>query len=113
VGWTHVEGSLDDPAVTGRASFGEVIQEAVLRAQLRALNPGPDGQPWLDDGRLSEAVAAITRLGTPRLMEANERATALLIQWPDRGGPARLGRRARPDAPLHRLGALRPTTASR
>ena len=44
VGWTHVEGSLDDPAVTGRASFGEVIQEAVLRAQLRALNPGPDGQ---------------------------------------------------------------------
>lgn len=80
VGWTHVEGSLDDPAVTGRASFGEVIQETVLRAQLRALNPGPDGQPWLDDGRLSEAVAAITRLGTPRLMEANQRATALLIQ---------------------------------
>ena len=37
VGWTHVEGSLDDPAVTGRASFGEVIQEAVLRAQLREL----------------------------------------------------------------------------
>lgn len=80
LGWTHVEGSLDEPAITGRASFGEVIQEAVLRAQLRALNPGPDGQPWLDDGRLSEAVAAITRLGTPRLMEANQKATALLIQ---------------------------------
>lgn len=80
LGWTSIEGSLDDPALTARSSFTEVIQEGVLREQLRALNPGPDGQPWLDDARLSEAVAAITRLGTHRLMEANEKATALLIR---------------------------------
>ncbi|MFU2489228.1 type I restriction endonuclease [Thauera sp. WH-1] len=80
LGWTHVEGSLDDPAITGRSSFAEVIQESVLRAQLRGLNPGPDGAPWLDDVRLSEAVAAITRLGTHKLMEANEKATELLIK---------------------------------
>jgi type I restriction enzyme R subunit len=80
LGWTHVEGSLDDPAVTGRASFAEVIQEGVLRERLRALNPGPDGQPWLDDARLSEAVAAITRLGTHKLMEANQKATELLVK---------------------------------
>ncbi len=80
LGWAHVEGSLDDPGVTGRASFTEVIQESMLREQLRALNPGPDGKPWLDDTRLSEAVAAITRLGTPKLMEANEKATELLIR---------------------------------
>ncbi|WP_024303213.1 type I restriction endonuclease subunit R [Pseudogulbenkiania sp. MAI-1] len=80
LGWDHVEGSLDDPAVTGRTSFAEVIQERVLREQLRALNPGPDGAPWLDDARLSEAVAAITRLGTPKLMEANQKATELLIK---------------------------------
>lgn len=80
LGWVHVEGSLDDPKVTGRSSFSEVIQEGVLRERLRALNPGPDGQPWLDDARLSEAVAAITRLGTDKLMEANQKATELLIK---------------------------------
>lgn len=80
LGWTYLEGSLDDPAITGRTSFAEVIQESVLREQLLALNPGPDGEPWLDDARLTEAVAAITRLGTHKLMEANEKATGLLIK---------------------------------
>lgn len=80
LGWTHIEGSLDDPTVTGRARFSEVIQENALRAQLRALNPGPDGLPWLDDTRVSEAVAAVTRLGSHRLMEANQQATELLIK---------------------------------
>ena len=80
LGWTHIEGSLDDPDITSRSSFIEVIQEGVLREQLRALNPGPDGTPWLDDARLSEAVATITRLGTHKLMEANQKATELLIK---------------------------------
>lgn len=80
LGWTYTEGSLDTPALTGRSSFTEVIQEGVLRERVRALNPGPDGQPWLDDARLSEAVAAITRLGTHKLIEANQKATELLIK---------------------------------
>ncbi len=80
LGWQHLVGSLDDPWVTGRIGFAEVIQEGVLRQQLRALNLGPDGLPWLDDARLDEAVSAITRLGTHKLMEANEKATALLIR---------------------------------
>ena len=80
LGWSHVEGSLDDPSLTERSSFTEVVQEGPLRTQLRALNLGPDGKPWLDDTRLSEAVSAITRLGTHRLMEANQKATELLIK---------------------------------
>src|SRR5690606_32341305 len=80
LGWTHIAGSIDDPAVTGRTSFAEVIQEGLLREQLRALNPGPDGSPWLDEARLNDAIAAITRLGTHKLMEANEKATSLLIK---------------------------------
>ena len=79
-GWTYSAGSLDDPTLTGRTSFVEVIQEGLLREQLRALNLGPDGTPWLDEARLLEAVAAITRLGTHKLMEANEKATSLLIR---------------------------------
>jgi len=80
LGWAYNAGSLDDPAVTGRTSFAEVIQEGVLREQLCALNLGADGAPWLDDARLSEAVAAITHLGTHKLAEANEKATTLLIR---------------------------------
>ncbi len=79
-GWVPVQGSLDDPAATGRSSFAEAIQTGVLRQQLLALNPGPDGEPWLDEARLAEAVSAITRLGTHKLMEANEKATQLLIK---------------------------------
>lgn len=80
LGWEPIEGSLDDSSVTGRTSFAEVIQEGLLREQLCALNLGPDGAPWLDEARLSEAVTSITRLGTHKLMEANEKATALLIR---------------------------------
>lgn len=80
LGWAYNAGSLDDPSVTGRTSFAEVIQEDLLREQLRALNLGSDGAPWLDEDRLSEAVTAITRLGTHKLMEANEKATGLLIR---------------------------------
>jgi type I restriction enzyme R subunit len=80
LGWTYTEGSLDAPALTGRSNFAEVIQEGVQRERLRVLNPGPDGQPWLDEARLSEAVAAISRLGTHKLMEANQKGAELLIK---------------------------------
>ena len=79
LGWIHIEGDLDNPAITGRTSFAEVIQESALRQQLRALNLR-DGKPWLDEERLSEAVAAITRLGVAKLMEANQKATELLTK---------------------------------
>ena len=83
LGWTHIEGSIDEPAVTGRTSFTEVIQEDVLRAKLTAINLREvDGAlvPWLDEGRLSEAVAAITRIARPKLIEANQAATELLLK---------------------------------
>lgn len=80
LGWTHVEGDLDNPAVTGRSDFRQVVQAAVLREKLRAINLNDSDQPWLDDERLSEAVAAITRLGAHKLIEANEKATELLAR---------------------------------
>jgi type I restriction enzyme R subunit len=80
LGWVHIEGNTDTPVITGRSTFSEVVQEGVLRERLRAINLGPDGAPWLDDARLSEAVGAITRLGPHKLMEANEMATGLLVR---------------------------------
>ena len=82
LGWTHIEGSIDDPVVTGRGSFTEVIQEGVLRKKLAEINLREvDGAlvPWLDDERLSEAVAAIARIARPKLIEANQAATELLL----------------------------------
>ena len=78
MGWHHVEGDLDAPTSTGRSNFSEVIQDATLRRQLLALNLY-EGQPWLDDERLSQAVGALTRVPAHRLMEANRTATDLLL----------------------------------
>ena len=65
LGWTHLQGCIKNPAVTGRTSFKEVIQERTLREKLRALNLR-DGKPWLDDERISEAISALTRLALQR-----------------------------------------------
>lgn len=79
MGWQFMAGDIDDPGVTGRASFREVLQEGTLRRQLRALNLR-DGQPWLDEARIAQAVGALTRIAASRLMEANQVATGLLLQ---------------------------------
>jgi type I restriction enzyme R subunit len=82
MGWRYVVGDIDRPATTGRASFTEVMQESMLRRQLYALNlreiAGVE-QPWLDDERLTQAISAITRIPSHRLMEANHTATELLL----------------------------------
>jgi type I restriction enzyme R subunit len=79
MGWGYIEGSVDDPAVTGRDSFAQVIQEGVLREQLHRLNLR-EGRPWLDDDRLSQAIGALTRIPAAKLMEANQAATELLLK---------------------------------
>ncbi|PSQ91286.1 MAG: restriction endonuclease subunit R, partial [Proteobacteria bacterium SW_6_67_9] len=76
--WNYVEGSLDDPAVTRRDDFSQVIQQPVLREQLRRINRN-DGDEWLDDERLSQAIGALTRIPAAGVIEANERATDLLL----------------------------------
>lgn len=39
MGWTAQLGTKDDPTLSGRTSFKEVIAEATLRERLRAINP--------------------------------------------------------------------------
>ena len=78
--WQALEGSKSDPAVTGRESFRESLIENRLREALRNINLGPDGQPWLDDSRLSEAVSTLIRTETGKLIEINERMTERLLE---------------------------------
>lgn len=79
MGWNLVTGNLDHPSVTGRGSFRDILIQADLRKALLRINLR-DGQPWLDGARLIEVMSALQRIAAPRLLEANQQATALLLQ---------------------------------
>ena len=76
-GWDYIEGSLDFPTVTHRETFAQVVMAPMLRDQLQAINTR-NGKTWLDERRLDQAIAAITRLPANKVMEANQLATELL-----------------------------------
>ncbi|GAA0576209.1 type I restriction endonuclease subunit R [Halomonas salifodinae] len=77
-GWEFLAGSVDNPGATHRESFSQVVMEPLLRERLRQINLR-DGSPWLDETRLDQAVAAITRLPASKVLEANQQATELLL----------------------------------
>ncbi|MEO0406532.1 MAG: HsdR family type I site-specific deoxyribonuclease [Cyanobacteria bacterium P01_A01_bin.135] len=70
-----------------RPSYHDVLLPGLLRHQLRAINLDANGQPWLDDRRISQAVEQITRLGPGRLMEKNEAATTRILSGVKVDGP--------------------------
>ena len=80
LGWDYLQGDVDVPALTERESFRQVLLTDRLRQALRAINQDENGQPWLDDQRLTQAVNALERLGQPSLLENNQAATRLLIK---------------------------------
>ena len=63
----------------GRADFRQVLLPQVLRDNLRRINHGPDGQPWLDDTRIAQAVARLERLPPGALLEINQVVSELLL----------------------------------
>jgi type I restriction enzyme R subunit len=82
MGWTHLEGCpprqiSTDPRRSGRESFQTVILEDRFREAVRAINPGPDGRPWLDERRLDDIVDKVLRQ-SPRGVPGNLRITDLL-----------------------------------
>ena len=56
MGWKVITGSVDHPSVTGRENFREVLIRDDLAKALRRINLR-DGKPWLDEARLSQAIA--------------------------------------------------------
>jgi type I restriction enzyme R subunit len=79
MGWKPVTGNLDEPSATGRETFREVLIKSDLRKAIERINLR-DGKPWLDDARISQAVSALERIAAPKLIEANQQATELLLQ---------------------------------
>ena len=80
MGWKYTTGSSDYPSASGRESFRDVLLLDDLREALARINGDDDGQPWLDEGRVSTAVSAIQRPDAIKLMEANQACTELLLR---------------------------------
>ena len=78
MGWEWIEGDKSDPQKTGRTSFGQVLLEERLRAAIRRINIDINGEPWLDDDRIGQAVSTIERLPSRSVMEANQEVYRLL-----------------------------------
>jgi type I restriction enzyme R subunit len=80
MGWKHTTGNLDFPSATGRSSFRDVIIHDDLTQALRRINRNAGGDEWLDESRIATAASAIERIAPPKLMEANQAGTELLLK---------------------------------
>lgn len=80
MGWQWLEGDIDVPYLTDRETFKDVLLKKRLRQALARINVTEDGQPWLDDVRLNEAISALDRLGATSLIGNNQQATTLLLK---------------------------------
>lgn len=69
----------DDQGIPLRESFRDVLLLPHLRRKLQEINLDDQGQPWLDDRRVNQAVDQLLRLGPGRLMDKNETATNRLL----------------------------------
>ena len=67
--------------VDARASDRGVLLERRLGSALNKINRGPDGAVWLDEARISAAIAELRSMSAgAKLLEANQQATELLLQ---------------------------------
>jgi len=80
MGWQHIEGSWDNPQVTDREHFKQVLISHSLKTAIKRINLDDSGNPWLNDTQVNAAVSQLERLGAQRLMEANQAATELLLK---------------------------------
>ena len=87
MGWDYLEGDTGVPYLTERENFRQVLLTGRLRQALARINLDENGKPWLDDTRINQAVGHLERLGKPKLIEANQVATDLLIKGTQVEGP--------------------------
>ena len=87
LGWDYLEGDTDVPYLTERENFRQVLLTGRLRKAIARINLNEDGEPWLDETRVAQVVSRLERLGKPKLIEANQVATDLLLKGTPVEGP--------------------------
>jgi len=84
LGWTVVDQGNQmipqDPALSLRTSFRDLILPEVFRASVRAINALPDGTEWLSERQLAGLIDEIFRQPGKGLLDANEAVQALLMK---------------------------------
>ncbi len=86
MGWKHTTGNFDDPTATGRESFRDVFVTADLKKALHDINLNDEGKTWLDEDRIAQAMSSLQRVGETKLLEANKKATDLVVKGTDVDG---------------------------
>jgi type I restriction enzyme R subunit len=79
MGWQHIEGDWDVAELTERDNFKQVLLTQRLREAIRHINRDENGNIWLDDSQINTAITQLERLGTSKLIEANQTVTDLLL----------------------------------
>ncbi|MBV9707152.1 MAG: type I restriction endonuclease subunit R [Chloroflexi bacterium] len=87
-----VVGLVGVPLFTERSSFREVLLEKRLRNALYNINTTEDGQRWLDEQRIEQAVEQLRRVQTTtgQLMQTNQETMDLLLKGTRVAGDAQL-----------------------
>ena len=82
LGWETLNWSeRQADGVDARASDRDVLLERRLGSALKKINRGPDGAAWLDEARISAAIAELRSMPAgAELLEANQQATEVLLQ---------------------------------
>lgn len=97
--WQYLPGDIEVPDLTERTSFREVLLKKRLREALRRINVDSDGEPWIDDARIDQALGQVERIPGVHLVEVNQAATEVLLRGAvvdaDPGDPAGRSRTAR------------------
>ncbi len=79
LGWEYIEANHLAATPEQRDNYHEVLLLTRLQRQLREINLDPNGQPWLDQHRINQAINQLQNLGPGKLMEKNETLTKLLL----------------------------------
>lgn len=79
MGWSWIEGDVDVAELTERESFREVLLKGRLAEAIRRINLR-DGQPWLDEARITKSIRDLSPPTVHRVMEVNQAATELLLK---------------------------------
>ena len=77
--WEHIEADPLAPTPQLRNDYHQVLLLPRLQQKLREINLDENGNPWLDERRIHQAINQIERLAPGKLMEKNESFTNMLL----------------------------------
>jgi type I restriction enzyme R subunit len=84
MGWQVIEqgvGIPQDPTISLRSSFREVLLKGEFIKAVKAINTLDNGRPWLTDSQLGSLFDDFTHFDTTDLLKANETFLDRLYKW--------------------------------